>query len=83
VTLAIQHWNLEAVRYILDSELYLNKYGMYEPSRYTKDPRRAPASSSRSSISLALAVLDVDILRLLLDGGVRPRLAKCNGWTPN
>lgn len=72
VTLAIIHGNLEAVKFCMDMNLERITYKSYEKSLVTKSKWRNPSRQSSSSILLAIAALDVDMLQLLFDRGVLP-----------
>lgn len=72
VILAIIHGNLEAVKFCMDMNLESITYKFYEESWVTKSKWRSPSTRSSSSILLAIAALDFDMLQLLFDRGVRP-----------
>lgn len=72
VILAIYHGHLEAARFCLDSGLDECMYNAYGQSWYTEDKCLEPSSTMRPSINLAIAALDTEMLRLLLNAGVDP-----------
>jgi ankyrin repeat protein len=72
VTMAIIHGNLEAARFCMDMNLPRTTYDSYGETWATKSSWRSPSARICSSILLAMAALDFDMLQLLFDRGVLP-----------
>jgi hypothetical protein len=72
VILAIYHGSLEAAAFCVGLGLEVDLYSWYRQSWYTKDSWRRPSARQQSSMRLAIANLDVGMLQLLLNAGVKP-----------
>ena len=73
VILAIYYGNLEAVTFCMslaNNGHCRHSYKSYTETWYTSEVWRDPSSWHYSSVHLAIANLDIDMLRLLLDSGV-------------
>lgn len=70
--LAIYHGNVEAARFCLDL-FGLRPHEAFSTTWFTLDNWRRPSHWTQLSINLAVAALDIDMLRLLLDSRVDPK----------
>lgn len=70
VGLAIDHGNIDAASFCLSLTSELDVNGVYYGSWYTDESWREPSSKTRFSVGLAIAALDIDMLRLLYSNGL-------------